>query len=167
MGQNLLLLRPGNSVSQRHVRTGNKRCGCRTSACRTSQSSTIVFSPSSSMLMTARRERPIRRNLVVRRPRSPSATREKNGCWWRAAASRTRRSPAPASPPEPARHTLGEGCGAQHAGVAELDEGGTLNVAGPAAGNGDGAQFVEGAAVFAGCSHGFSLNLSAESVSVC
>ena len=61
---------------------------------------------------------------------------------------------------EPARHTLGEGCGAQHAGVAELDEGGTLSIAGPAAGNGDGAQFVEGAAVVAGHSHGFSLGRS-------
>ena len=45
---------------------------------------------------------------------------------------------------KPARHALGKGCGAQHAGVAELDEGGTLSVAGPAAGNGDGAQLVEG-----------------------
>ena len=68
---------------------------------------------------------------------------------------------------EPARHTLGEGCGAQHAGVAELDERGALSVAGPTAGDGDGAQLVEGAAVFAGSSHGFSLNLSAGFMSVC
>ena len=38
------------------------------SACRTSQSSTMVFSPSSSMLMTARRERPIRREISWVRP---------------------------------------------------------------------------------------------------
>ena len=77
------------------------------------------------------------------------------------------RHPALASALAPARHAFGEGSHAQDAGAAELDEHRALAVVQPVSGDGDGAQFIGGAPVFAGSgvSHGARLPASGASTS--
>ena len=72
------------------------------------------------------------------------------------AASRTRPSASRAGTLAPARYTLGDARRAQDAGPAELDVARTRRMGGESTGEGDGAEFVVGAAVCS-CRHGVQL----------
>ena len=107
------------------------------SACRTSQSSTIVFSPSALVSMTARRLRPTSREISWVRPpirpltdsRSERVLVERGSMAYSAVTQ-----PWPVPLRQRGTPSVKRG-GAQHAGVAELDEHAALGVVQPAAGD--------------------------------
>ena len=122
------------------------------SACSTSQSSTMVFSPRALVSITARRLRPTSREISWVRPPMRALDRLAVGAGvGRARQHRVLRGhPALAAALAPARHALGERRRAQHPGPAELDEDAALGVVQPVAGDPDVAELVVGTAVVSG-----------------
>ena len=119
------------------------------SACSTSQSSTIVFSPSAETSMIARSDRPISREISCVRPPTRPLTDSRSERLDVARGSIeysavTQPSPDPffqrGTPGRERRH-------AEHLGAAELDEHAALARLQEAAGQGHGTQLVGRAAV--------------------
>ncbi len=119
------------------------------SAWSTSQSSTIVFSPNAFVSITARRLRPTSRLISWVRAADPALDGLAVAAGVRGPRQHRvlRGHPALAAALAPARDAGRERGGAQHAGLAELDQHAALGVVQPASGDRDRAELVGGAAV--------------------
>ena len=118
------------------------------SACSTSQSRWMVRSPSAARSNTARIERPIRRWISCVRPLCLPRAASRSLRVWVARGSMPYSAVTQPSPlPRLCGGTLlFDRGGAQHAGLAELDQHRALGMDGEAAGDAHRAQLVGGAA---------------------
>ena len=122
------------------------------SACRTSQSSAMVFSPSALRSMHARSARPTSREISCVRPPTRPLTDSRSLRVLRRRRQHRVLGGQPAQPRAlaPARHALGDARRAQHLRVAERDQHRACRVLLEAAGDRHGAELVVGSAVCAG-----------------
>ena len=119
------------------------------SACSTSQSMRIEFSPRADRSIAARSERPMRREISCVRPPILPLDRLAVVPGQRGARQHRvlRRDPAEAAALAPARHALLHRGRAEHLGVAEADQRRPLGVLLPVPLDGDGTELIVGAGV--------------------